>query len=109
MDIYENRDNFNERNHIIEVTFQTGEYKWTIKKEISGNTFWSSILNYFWDFDDINVEYLLGNNINLEDLWDWWIKYYLKNQKWEQLECEEEYYDLSKKVVKIEIIDCKIM
>lgn len=109
MKIYENWDNFNERKHIIEVTFQRYEYKWTIKKELSWNCFWNDILTFFWDFEEIDTDFLLENNIQLEDLWDWWIRYYLKNDEWDILECEEENYDLRKCVVKIEIIDCEIL
>lgn len=109
MKVYENWDNFNERKHVIEVTFQTDKYKWTIKKEVSWNCFWSDILSYFWDFDEIDTEHLLENNIKLEDLWNWWIRYYLKNDEWGILEREEEIYDLRKSVVKIEIVDCKIL
>ena len=107
MKYYENMDNFGERVHFLKVTFQSWNYKWDIVKEISGNCFWSKILNFFSDFDEIDYfKNLKENNINIKDIWDYRIKFYLKNEKWELCEFEEKVNELKDKVVKLEIIEC---
>lgn len=113
---YENMDNFDERKHIIEVTLQIWESKWTFTQEIWWNTFWASVLNFFSDFSDFwewDEKYFLNNSCNLEfnedSEWELWFKCYLKDEDWDICEYEDIIYELSKLVVKLEIIDCKIV
>ncbi|KZL88688.1 DUF5406 family protein [Clostridium magnum] len=109
---YENRDNFRERIHTLEVTLQSGEYKGTLKQEISGNCFGMNILNFFSP-ESLEVEYLLENNCNLEfigedDDGEEWFRCILKDDEGNECEIEDYTYDLERLIVKLEIVDCKI-
>lgn len=104
---YENLDNFNCRTHIVEVTFQQGEYKETIKYQMGGNTFGYCILTSL-DPEDIYEDELLENEAQLKINEDKWFRMILKNENGEESIVEDELRYLKNLVVKIEIVDCVI-
>lgn len=109
---YENLDNFKRRLHTLEITLQSGEYKGTIVQKIGGNCFGLDILNCF-DIDNLYPEELSENNCSLEftgedDEGEEWFRCVLKNENGEKCEIEDYVKDLSRLVVKLEIIDCQI-
>lgn len=110
---YENLDNFRERVHIIEITLQQGEYKGTLKQKIGGNCFGQDVLHCF-DADEIaEDEPLLENNCNLEmqenDDGEYWFTCTLKDDEGNECSIEDEAEHLKDLVVKLEIVDCKII
>jgi hypothetical protein len=113
MEKYENTDNFRLREHIVELTLQSGESKGTLKKIVTGNCFGQDVL-YCFDvetFDD--GESFLENNCELEifedDNGDYWFTCTLKDNEGNEHEIEMEISELKNMVVKLEIIDCKII
>lgn len=116
MENYENWDNFNEREHILEVTLQSWIHKWSFKYKVSWNAFWNDILTFFSDFDNFNEGdelNILSNDCKMtfsqDKEWELWFTCYLKDENWEICEVEDEIKRLKNLVVKLEIIDCKII
>lgn len=106
---YENEDNFRERLHTVEITLQSGEYKGTVKQEVGGNCFGLSVLGCF-DPDCMDEEEtFVENNCQLEILEDEYFKCVLRSEDGEECEIEDELRYLGNYVVKLEIVDCKII
>lgn len=113
---YENWDNFKEREHLLEVTLQSWEHKWVFSQKVSWNAFWNNILTFFSDFDDFekwDETNFLSNDVNIsfseDEDWEMWFKCYLKNENGEICEVEDEVKRLKDLVVKLEIVDCKVL
>lgn len=114
MDKYENLDNFRKREHTIEVTLQSGEYKGNIRTTIGGNCFGLDILNWVdediiynindYELIDCEIE-LLGEDDDGEE----WFKYVLKNDEGDICEGEEECRYFSRLIVGINIVNCEII
>lgn len=114
MDKYENLDNIRKRNHTVEVTLQSGEYKGKVRTTIGGNCFGLDILNcvdedfiyYINDYEliDCFIE-LLGEDSDGEE----WFRYRLKDDEGNICEGEEECRYFSKMVVGINIVRCEII
>jgi len=112
MKCYENRDNFRERVHTIQVTFQSGEYKGRIAYTIGGNCFGADLLEFSaHNFDEDVIKGFVVNDCNFS-----WNDEYemfsleLKNENGDTLLCgQEDENDLCRMVVALEIIDCKIV
>ena len=110
---YENTDNFRAREHIVEITLQSGEYKGTLKAKVIGRCFGQDALTCF-DADDLDgEERWLENNCDLEitedDFGDYWFTCILKDDEGKECEIEMEIGELKNMVVKLEIVDCKVV
>lgn len=110
---YENLDNFREREHIIEVTLQSGIYKGTLKQKVGGNCFGLSILHSFDPDciceDDTFYENNCGFKMVEDDDGEYWFTCVLKDDEGNECEVEEEMKYLESLIVKLEIVDCKIV
>lgn len=111
---YENLDNFRERVHVVEITFQSGEFKGTIKQKIGGNCFGLDIL-MGCNTDCLDLENLYENDCNLELLEDeddednLGFRCILKDENGDVCEIEDEIEELNRLIVKLEIVDCQIV
>jgi len=111
MKCYENRDNFRERVHTIQVTFQSGEYKGRIAYKIGGNVFGIDLLGFDLEtLDEDIIKNLVVNDCDFSfDYENEVFSLELKNESGDSLLCEEDDYSLGNMVVALEIIDCKIV
>ena len=108
---YENHDNYRERVHTIQVTFQSGEYKGRIAYEVGGNCFGLDLLEFSPEtIDQDDIDRLVTNDCNFsydEDFGRFTLR--LKDENDNTLFCEEDNSGLECMVVALEIIDCKII
>jgi translation initiation factor 2 beta subunit (eIF-2beta)/eIF-5 len=107
-------DNFYPREYIVEITLQTGEYKGTIKQKTQGYCFGLDILNRCSDFESMYLDELYENNCNLELLGEdedenEWFRCVLKSENSEEIIVEDMLRYIGNYVVKLEIIDCKVL
>ena len=110
---YENLDNFRNREHLVEVTIQQGEYKGRFRVPVDENRFGLDILevideDVIFDIDnyeciDCSIE-LIGEDEEDEE----WFRYVLKDDEGNECEGEDICKDFRKLIVGINIIDCKI-
>lgn len=110
MKYYENMDNFRERTHTIQVTFQSGKYKGKIAYLMGGNCFGLDLLNfdpYYIDQDNIDHFVINDCKFTFDDEYEIF-KMELKDEEENTLLCEDKTDDLRRMVVAVEIIDCKI-
>lgn len=111
MEFYDNTDNFRNRVHTIEVTLQFEDYKGHIAYEIGGNCQGLDLLDVDFEyFDADDIERLVKNDCNLQiDEYTDCYSFTLRNEKGEECYFEfEDYSDINRKIVGINIIDCKI-
>lgn len=110
MQKYENLDNFRERTHTLEITLQSGEFKGTFQTKVGGNTFGTSILYTFDDFENLDESagMISKNECQITFTEDGWFKCCLTNEVGVQCEVEHEMEELKRLVVKLEIIECTI-
>lgn len=110
---YENLDNFRRREHKVEVTIQSGEYKGKLTTTIGGNCFGLDILNcidedMIYDIDNFECigcsVYLIGE----DDDGNEWFKYFLEDEDGNTCEGEEECRYFSRLIVGINIVECTI-
>jgi len=112
---YNNLDTFRKREHTIEITIQSGEYKGTLRsKPIGGNCFGLSILNYVnedviydisdYECIDCNIE-LIGK----DDDGNEWFRYILKDEDGNTCEGEDECKAFANLIVGINIVKCEIV
>lgn len=113
MDKYENMDNFNEREHVLEIKLQLGEHKGTLRQIIGGNCFGYNILTCFdpkyfvpddFIYNDCELE-LIGQDDEGQE----WFKCILTDDNGDVCEYEDLVSDFGNIVVKLEIIECKIV
>lgn len=108
---YDNWSHPINRKHTVEVTLQQWDYKWSFQPNpIDWNCVWLDILTL--DFDEEYIfKNLVKNDINVsvsEDSdWELWVKYYLKKDNWDTLECEDQITDFKNNIVKLEIVECE--
>lgn len=106
MEYYENTSQPQNRTHIVEITLQTWEFKWTCSFSVSGNTLGLDILMTVNALGDYITD-LVDNDVNMI-FDDDWVTYTLHDEKGNSLECEDEIDDMLNKIVKLDIIECKV-
>lgn len=115
MKVYENLDNFREREHVVEITIQKGEYKGKlISLPITGNCFGLSILDIVDEYTIYDVEDFkkVGCSIDLIDEGEEepeWFRYVLTNEEGEQCEGEDYCREFKNMIVGINIVSCNIL
>lgn len=109
---YENLDNFQRRDHVVEVTLQLGKYKGTFKYKMGGNCFGFDILQTF-DPDEVEIDDLIENECSLKiiknDDGEYWFTCVLIDDEGISTSEEDELNSLKNLVVKLEIVDCTIL
>lgn len=110
---YENLDNFKEREHLIEITLQLDTYKGTLKQKVGGNCFGLNVLNSFdpdcISEDDVFYENNCNFSIEEDDDGEYWFTCILKDEEGNETEIEDPIEELQNLIVKLEIVDCKIV
>ncbi|MBZ4662796.1 MAG: hypothetical protein JG776_478 [Caloramator sp.] len=114
MKSYNNTDNFQKRLHTIEIVFQTMEYKGTAIMEMKTRGALGYEVINFIDFEDICEDDFKENNVGFrllgeDDDGNEWFRMILKNDEGGALFVEDELSYLPNYVVKVEIIDCKLI
>lgn len=111
---YENLDNFREREHIIEVTLQLGEYKGKLRHQgIKGNCFGIDILSVIDDemiydihhFECIDCDVKL---IGEDDDGNTWFRVELKDDDGNETSFEDECRYFGRLIVGVNIVEVKI-
>ena len=106
MKYYENKSQPQDRNHVVEVILQTWEFYGTFSFSIGWNTLGLDVLTTADGIGDYITD-LINNDVNMNFDEDW-VTYTLHDDKHNSLECEEEIDDMFHKIVKLEIIECKV-
>lgn len=111
---YENLDNFRRREHIVEVTLQSGEFKGRIRTTIGGNCFGLDILNCInedtiYDIDTFECVDCSIALIGEDEDGNEWFRYILTDDEGNTCEGEEECRYFSNLIVGINIIKCEIL
>lgn len=105
---YNNLSN-RDRQHLVELTLQSGEFKGTIIQCIGGNCLGYDILTSLDPSEFSEDETFYGNDCNLqieENCGEYFFTCVLKNNDGEKCEISDFIEELPHLVVKLEIIEC---
>lgn len=114
MEKYENLDNIRERQHLVEVTLQSGKYKGKFKVKVRGNCFGLDILqiideDIIFDIDKYECVDCYISTIGEDDDGQEWFRCILKADDGERCEIEDYCSNFKRLIIGINIIDCKII